>query len=78
MFKWSRFEYQWFTSSGFKDIGIRKFEFVAKTQFLCLPFPDFSGSLCISNFYNYIKSTLELRMFNVYLTTRIIKCLMYI
>ena len=27
-----------FKSSGFKDIGIRKFEFVAKTQFLYLIF----------------------------------------
>ena len=27
-------KYQRFTASGFKDIGIRKFEFVAKAQFL--------------------------------------------
>ena len=27
-------KYHKFTSSGCKDIGIRKFEFVAKTQFL--------------------------------------------
>ena len=27
-------KYQWFTSSGFKDIEFRKFEFVARTQFL--------------------------------------------
>ena len=27
-------KYQTFTPSGCKDIGIRKFEFVAKTQFL--------------------------------------------
>ena len=26
-------KYLWFTSSSFKDIEIRKFEFVAKTQF---------------------------------------------
>jgi len=29
-------KYHWFTPSGFKDIRIRKFEFVAKTQFLYL------------------------------------------
>ena len=29
-------KYQRFTPSDFKEIGIRKFEFVAKTQFLCL------------------------------------------
>ena len=28
-------KYQRFTLSGCRDIGIRKFEFVAKTQFLC-------------------------------------------
>ena len=30
-------KYQKFTHSSFKDIGIRKFEFVTKTQFLCPP-----------------------------------------
>ena len=29
-------KYQRFTSSDLKDKGIRKFEFVAKTHFLCL------------------------------------------
>ena len=29
-------KYQRFTRSGGEDIGIRKFEFVAKTQFLCI------------------------------------------
>ena len=28
-------KYQRFTASGLKDIRIRKFEFVTKTQFLC-------------------------------------------
>ena len=28
-------KYQRFTPSGYKDIGIRKFKFAAKTQFLC-------------------------------------------
>ena len=28
-------KYQRFTPAGCKEIGIRKFEFVAKTQFLC-------------------------------------------
>jgi len=28
-------KYQRFTPSGCKDIGIRKFEFVAKNPFLC-------------------------------------------
>ena len=27
---------QWFTPSGWKEVVIKKFEFVAKTQFLCL------------------------------------------
>ena len=30
-------KYQRFATSGCKDIRIRKFEFVAKTQFLCEP-----------------------------------------
>ena len=29
-------KYQTFILLGFKDIGIRKFEFVEKTQFLCI------------------------------------------
>jgi len=28
-------KYQWFTPSGCKDIGIRKINFAAETQFLC-------------------------------------------
>ena len=32
--KYSSLKYQRFTSSGGKDIGIRKSEFVTKTQFL--------------------------------------------
>ena len=41
-------KYQRFTSSGCKDIGIRKFEFVAKTQFLYLLF-----SLALFNRLSY-------------------------
>ena len=39
-------KYQRFTPSGYKDIGIRKFEFVAKTQFLLkLKYVGFYDSL---------------------------------
>ena len=34
--KYVRLEYQRSTSLGDTDIGIRNFEFVAKTQFLCI------------------------------------------
>ena len=33
-------KYQRFAPSGCKDIGIRRFEFVAKTQFLCAQTQD--------------------------------------
>ena len=33
-------KYQRVTTSGFKDIGIRKSEFVAKNQLLCVFLPD--------------------------------------
>ena len=33
-------KYQRFTTLGFKDIGIRKSEFVAKNQLLCVFLPD--------------------------------------
>ena len=40
-------KYQRFTASGFKDIGIRKFEFVAKAQFL---YPrNFANAFVICN-----------------------------
>jgi len=34
-------KYQVFTPSGLQDIGIIKFEFVAKTQFLCMDFTQY-------------------------------------
>ena len=38
-------KYQRFTLSGCKDIGIRKFKFVAKTQFICLQILSSMGVL---------------------------------
>ena len=38
--KKSKFKIQRFTPSGGKNIGIRKPEFVTKTQFLCLNLDD--------------------------------------
>ena len=35
------FKYQVFTPSGLQDIGIITFEFVAKTQFLCMDFTQY-------------------------------------
>ena len=39
------FQYLRFTSTDFNDIGIREFEFVAETQFLCPGFPGTLASL---------------------------------
>ena len=56
----SSFKYQRFTPSGCKDIGIRKFEFVSKTQFLY----NFDNTQCsffskkdpfLAVFFNYFK-----------------------
>ena len=46
-------KYQRFTWSGFKDIGIRKFNFVAKTQFLSQKYENYNFKIFLSR---YIKS----------------------
>ena len=50
-------KYQRFTSSDCKDIGIRQFEFVTKTQFLCSKLIRLIPFLCKFYFYClFIKS----------------------
>jgi len=46
-------KHQRFTLSGCKDIKIRKFDFVAKTQFLNLQLP--SLEIHVKNVHNYEK-----------------------
>ena len=47
-------KHQRFTLSGCKDIKIRKFDFVAKTQFLNLQLP--SLKIHVKNVHNYKKN----------------------
>ena len=55
-----RWKYLRFNPSGYKDIGIRKFEFVTKTQFLSRVFMIFIILMIFKRGFQNLKSDISL------------------
>ena len=58
-----RLKYQRFAPSDCKDIGIRRFEFVAKTQFLCLAYNTPQQPMSVQPFGRLYAIYIYIRMF---------------